>query len=371
MTPHDLAPHRFLTAGLYGSAAVAAHERERYAPRFWHAVAAIAALPAGSVLAIELLDLPVLLTHQSGEGPRAFLNRCPHRGVGLEPPSGPAPLAVAACRRRLVCPYHGWTYDLRGELLAAAREADFLDPFERSAWPLESLPCQAFGGLLWVAIGPDPLPLESQCDLVVELAGERLARPRRPLAGLERQLACNWKIAHDNTLDDYHVAIAHPTTLHRVQGPVRHYRYRFGAHANLLATPNPVASGAADGPAPEFLTFGLPPWTHLLLWPDDRLAWIQFQPLGTGQCRMQLWLLGDPAHQDRAEGWLEELRRFLEEDRTLMESAQRGYASGLNPGPPHRLEQRILHQQALYAALMAEVGPDSRAPAAASRPWPG
>jgi len=42
----------------------------------------------------------------------------------------------------------------------------------------------------------------------------------------------------------------------------------------------------------------------------------------------------------------------LEEDRRLVEGGQQGYASGLRPGPAHRLEQRILQQQALYRRLM-------------------
>ena len=49
---------------------------------------------------------------------------------------------------------------------------------------------------------------------------------------------------------------------------------------------------------------------------------------------------------------MEEMQRFLEEDRRLVEAAQRGYASGLAPGPAHRLEQRILQWQALYSNLL-------------------
>jgi hypothetical protein len=35
-----------------------------------------------------------------------------------------------------------------------------------------------------------------------------------------------------------------------------------------------------------------------------------------------------------------------------VEGAQRGYRAGFQPGPAHRLEQRILQQQALYGRLM-------------------
>jgi phenylpropionate dioxygenase-like ring-hydroxylating dioxygenase large terminal subunit len=271
---------------------------------------------------------------------RAFRNRCPHRGVPFA-----LPAATAQPCRRLVCPYHGWTYDLQGRLRAAAREAEFLEPFNRDDWPLDGLACQELAGLIWVAAGPDPLPLEEQLDLLLQEAGAALGQPRTLLGVDSRSLHCNWKVAHDNTLDDYHVAIAHPTTLHREQGPVRHYRHALSAHGSLLATP--WGEGSA-----EFLTFGLAPWTHLLFWPDGRLAVIQFPPIDPGHCRMEVWLLGQECHRAEIGAWMADLQTFLEEDRRLVEGAQRGYASGLKPGPPHRLEQRILQQQALYGRLM-------------------
>jgi hypothetical protein len=202
------------------------------------------------------------------------------------------------------------------------------------------------GSLIWVALAPDPIPLAEQLDLVIEEAGALLEQPRVLLASAAQELACNWKIAHDNTLDDYHVAIAHPTTLHREQGPVRHYRYRLSRCATLLATPH-----AAGG---EFLTFGLAPWTHLLFWPDGRLALIQFLPRDLGHCQMAVGLLGRPELAPEAQAWLAEIQTFLAEDQSLVEAAQLGYASGLNPGPPHRLEQRIVQQQALYRELMGD-----------------
>jgi phenylpropionate dioxygenase-like ring-hydroxylating dioxygenase large terminal subunit len=335
----------FLPSGLYGvgdqAAAIARRERERYAGRCWHPLAAASELPAEGALAVELLGLPLLLTRSAGGDAQAFLNRCPHRGVALlEPQQGPQ-----ACRR-LVCPYHGWSYNLAGELLAAAREADFLEPLERRQWPLQALPCRQQGPLLWVALEPDPLPLEQQLDLVLAEAAALWQQPRQLLQRWQTPLACNWKIAHDNTLDDYHVAIAHPTTLHREQGPVRRYRHRLSDHANLLATP--FAGGGT------FYTFGLAPWTHLLLWPDGGLALIQFLPHASDpqRCTMAVDLLGPASRSATAAAWRAELEAFLEEDRRLVESAQRGYASGLSPGPAHRLEQRLLQWQALYRRWM-------------------
>ena len=341
----------FLPSALYGDPAVDQQERQHYASRCWHAVAAASELPAEGALALELLGMPLLLTRsgQAGSEPRAFLNRCPHRGVALLEPGQ----AAQACRR-LICPYHGWTYTLQGELLAAAREAEFCEPLERERWPLTPLPCRQLGPLIWVALGSEPLTLEQQLDLVQQEAGELWLAPRQLLKRQRKTLHCNWKIAHDNTLDDYHVAIAHPTTLHREQGPVRRYRHALSNHANLLVTPHPEGG--------SFYTFGLAPWTHLLLWPDQRLALIQFLPDGEDprRCTMELWLLGPAGEAERSaqttDAWLTELQAFLEEDQRLVESAQRGYSSGLAPGPAHRLEQRILQWQTLYRRWMGLTG---------------
>ena len=328
----------FLASWLYTSPDVAERERQRYSNRLWHPLTSTTAIAEGHAQAFVLLGVPLLLTRQGGVV-RAFLNRCPHRAVALQQPTERA----ISCRR-LVCPYHGWTYDLQGRLQAAAREADFLGPFKTEDWPLSGLHCQERAGLIWVALGDDPLPLEAQLDLLLAEAGACLEQPRQLLRRRQLNLDCNWKIAHDNTLDDYHVAIAHPTTLHREQGPVRHYRHAISDHATLLATPY------LDGG--EFLTFGLAPWTHLLLWPDGRLALIQFPPLDVERCRMEIWLLGDAALEEQADAWMEQLQSFLEEDKRLVEAAQLGYRTGFTPGPAHRLERRILQQQSLYRQLM-------------------
>jgi phenylpropionate dioxygenase-like ring-hydroxylating dioxygenase large terminal subunit len=334
----DPCQQSFLDSSLYTSPTVEERERKLYSARLWHPLTSSTAIPEGHAQAFELLDVPLLITRQGG-ALRAFHNRCPHRAVALRQPTDRA----MPCRR-LVCPYHGWTYDLEGRLQAAAREAEFLSPFNRDDWRLPVLRCQERIGLVWVALGDNPLPLEAQLDLLFDEAGASLEQPRQLLRRRELSLHCNWKIAHDNTLDDYHVAIAHPTTLHREQGPVRHYRHAISDHATLLATPYP------DGG--EFLTFGLAPWTHLLLWPDGRLALIQFPPLGLERCRMEIWLLGDAAFEDHADAWMDQLQTFLEEDKRLVEAAQLGYRSGFTPGPPHRLELRILQQQNFYRQLM-------------------
>ena len=336
----------FLPSWLYTDAGIACWERLGYAKHFWHPVAAVSQLRSGQALAVELLGKPLLLTRSISGELKAFHNRCPHRGVALlevEP--------QARHCRKLVCKYHGWTYGLDGSLLAAAREDGFEQPFDRDRWPLRSLPCREDGPLVWLALGERPIALQHQLELIYAQAPQLWCAPLSQLTSTQQVLDCNWKIAHDNTLDDYHVAIAHPTTLHREQGPVREYRHGFSDCANVLSTPHPAGG--------EFLTFGLAPWTHVLIWPDGRIAVLEFLPLELQQCRLQLRLFAAQSDCLDAQLWLQKLLEFLAEDRRLVESAQRGYSDALQPGPPHRLEQRILQWQDLYRRhLIADQGSD-------------
>jgi phenylpropionate dioxygenase-like ring-hydroxylating dioxygenase large terminal subunit len=357
-SPFDGQP--FLPAALYICPDVAEWEQLVYARRFWHPIALVSELPVGAALSRNLLGVELVLTHPPGLGPMAFLNQCPHRGVALLEPG-----SVQNPCRKLICPYHGWTYAPDGRLLAAARERDFCAPFERHDWNLVNVDIERGGPFLWVRLPAQSLgdgeagpPLAEQLDLLREVGGWKVGATSSP-APLplwdrhQRTLACNWKIAHDNTLDDYHVAIAHPTTLHRLQGPVSAYRHVFGRWCNLLATPVPGPGNLAG----EFLTFSLPPWNHLLLWPDGTTALIGFHPEAIDRCRMELTLAGPIERSAGARAQLNEMAAFLEEDRALVESAQRAYAStGFRPGPAHGLERRILHHQAHYRAQLGRSG---------------
>ena len=327
----------FLPTHLYTEPAVHLWDCDGYASAYWHPLTATASLQPNHSMALTLLNKPLLLT-RPGEGPpRAFLNRCPHRGVAFQ-----AEQHESISCRRLICPYHGWTYNLEGDLMAAARERDFNSPFQRQDWPLTSLPCVVDGPLIWVALHETVTPLNKQLELVHREIGSLWKQPLMEVRRVQQTLNCNWKIAHDNTLDDYHVAVAHPTTLHREQGAVRDYVHRFSALGTLLVTPH--ANGGS------FHTFGLPPWMHLISWPEGRIALLEFLPRSPDTCLMQLRLFSTEHDNDAAalDAWLETLLVFLDEDRQLVESAQQGYRSGMVPGPPHELERRILHWQEIY-----------------------
>ena len=67
----------------------------------------------GSFLTREIGDTSIFATTGEDGEVRAFLNVCRHRGARLiEDTEGQV-------RRRIQCPYHAWSYDLEGNLVAA------------------------------------------------------------------------------------------------------------------------------------------------------------------------------------------------------------------------------------------------------------
>lgn len=93
-----------------------------------------------------ILGVPVVL-FRTPEGPRAFVDRCPHRGV---------PLSLGHCDRagHLQCPYHGWRFDTEGRLLEIpGRVAK--DDRDHGLVPL---PLREESGLVFVCPKPGGLP---------------------------------------------------------------------------------------------------------------------------------------------------------------------------------------------------------------------
>ena len=161
-------------------------------------------------------------------------------------------------------------------------------------------------------------------------------------------LNCNWKIAHDNTLDDYHVAIVHKDTLHKEQGPIKNYRYFFSEFCNVLVTPL-----SSEG---NLYTFGLLPWTHLIIWPSKGIVLINYLPKNIGQCIIAIKLASASLCENDLENWKKSILEFLGEDKVIVESVHKSYLENFKLGPPNRLEQRIIHWQNIYKDFLNASG---------------
>src|SRR5262249_53929147 len=117
---------------------VAAREEELPGPRHYRVV------KIGPQSILILRDLEGRL--------RAFHNPCRHRGSILcTEEAGRLP------GRRIVCPYHNWTYGLDGQLAATPRRMETSD-FELTDYPLFGVAVDTWGGFVFVNLAGDAAP---------------------------------------------------------------------------------------------------------------------------------------------------------------------------------------------------------------------
>ena len=92
----------------------------------------------GDYLTMTVGASPIVILRNQDGGIAGFFNTCRHRGAQICAGQGHA--------RRLVCPYHQWTYDLGGKLLKAGR---MQDDFDVSAYQLRPVRIETVAGLTW------------------------------------------------------------------------------------------------------------------------------------------------------------------------------------------------------------------------------
>ena len=196
-----------LPAWTYHSPALFALEREQLFLRHWQIVGHVSDLPApGDWLGFEMLgERGVVMRGQDGEL-RAFHNLCRHRGSRLLEGAG------GHCRSAMVCPFHGWVYNLDGTLRGASRPESF-DAFDRARFGLKPIEMEVWHGFVFLRFLPGPQP--SVADWLAPYApdlaayrAEEVVPAEMPSWGTE--LPVNWKSVRDVDNEGYHVAMAHP-----------------------------------------------------------------------------------------------------------------------------------------------------------------
>ena len=84
----------------------------------------------------------VLVPRRNAGRPALLADRCPHRG---------AQLSLGRVRDgALQCPYHGWRWEIDGQLTFALDPEDFPEGDPCGKLKLEPIRCEVFAGFIWV-----------------------------------------------------------------------------------------------------------------------------------------------------------------------------------------------------------------------------
>jgi glycine betaine catabolism A len=172
--------------------------------RGWVCAAHVSAVsePGNFVMREIGTDSVVVIGGEDGR-PHAFLNVCRHRGARV------VSEAEGSLRRRIQCPYHGWSYGFDGELKASPH-MDGVEDFDGSCYGLIPVRVDVVGGLVLVDLGGEaPAAGEHVGDLVEQLRRyrvETLARGGERLYSVD----ANWKALAENYSECLHCPGVHP-----------------------------------------------------------------------------------------------------------------------------------------------------------------
>jgi phenylpropionate dioxygenase-like ring-hydroxylating dioxygenase large terminal subunit len=334
-----------LHASRYTHADFARLEREQLL-KSWQFACHVSDLPAaGTALRFDFAGRTGVLLRGRDGGIRAFINVCRHRGSRIV--DGDPRTGLAFCvHGRLRCPYHAWEYDDLGSLVHVPHEETY-PGLDRSALGLPELPVETWLGLVFVAFEPPARSIAEMLEPVrPELEASRLEALRRLGEPRVQRYQADWKLVCQHRLDTYHLAVARPLLKPRVGG-------RIGIETRgddvLRLSAQICAAGTATWSAraydrwlPESIE--LPKdrrrlWASYFVWPNlaisvspDMVAVTRVMPAQPGQSllRSVTYALPDASREMRIARYLNQriARRAGDDDRRVVERAQRGIATG-------------------------------------------
>ncbi len=214
----------------YHSPALFQLERDHVFLTHWQVVGHENDIPApGDWLSFDILDERAVVMRGQDGVIRAFHNLCRHRGARVVDGE------QGHCKGSIVCPFHGWVYNLDGSLRGAAQPSTFGD-LDRADFGLKPIELGAFHGFLFLRFRPGPQPdiatllAPYDADFAAYRTGE-IVPVRVPDWSVD--LPVNWKSVRDVDNEGYHVPMAHPALQDLYGRDYRDYYLPKGLHFSV------------------------------------------------------------------------------------------------------------------------------------------
>jgi salicylate 5-hydroxylase large subunit len=240
---------------LYSDPDVYAREQERiFAGPSWCYVGLTAEIPnPGDFKRSYLGDKPLVVVRDGDGSINVVVNRCAHRGVRF-------------CRtdfgtaKEFMCPYHQWTYDLRGTLKAVPLrrglrgQGGMPADFRLEDHALQRLAVAERHGVVFASFDVRVGALEDYLGPAMLALFDRVfdGRALRVLGYMRQRIRSNWKLMFENIKDPYHASLLHVFLvtfgLFRADQPSAVTMDDTGRHAALISQrgEQTVSAGTAE-----------------------------------------------------------------------------------------------------------------------------
>jgi phenylpropionate dioxygenase-like ring-hydroxylating dioxygenase large terminal subunit len=151
----------------------------------------------------------VICVRDNDGNPQVLVNSCRHRGN-------------AVCRAEeghsssFMCTYHGWTYDLKGNLVGVPGFKEvYHEELDRENWGLITGRAESYKGWIFATLDHEAPSLHDYLGEVGRMGIDQVVArgDTTQVMGITKwTLPCNWKFAVDNCWDFYHARITHSSS---------------------------------------------------------------------------------------------------------------------------------------------------------------
>ena len=300
-----------------------AHEREKIFFNKWTAVGVGSSIPnAGDAKPYNLLGIPLILIRDKEMKIRVFHNVCSHRGFKLLD-------KVCTLKNIIRCPYHSWSYDFTGNLVATPHIGGLNNhhhkKFDKTKSHLKEVRNKIWMDIIFVNINSNEInfddyikPLEERWSNLINKKDQKLLVHSNDYGYFSLEVKCNWKFAIENYCESYHLPTIHPE-LNKVSNINDHY--------HIQGLPNRFAGQGSE--KYEQLTKGNKKFKSFSNWEKDKLKNSEYialfpnvmiglhvdhfyvfwlEPLGMNKTRehMQMYYVGNESANGE---YLKELRK--------------------------------------------------------------
>lgn len=297
---------------------------------------------------------------------KAFLNVCSHRFSKIQ--------CETKGNRALICPYHGWAYDIKGLPLGIPRKPNFgtLTKEKLQELALEEYHLEICGALVFVK-----KQTEHHQTLSVFLghAYNTLLQTSQAFGKLidrnEMVVDANWKIVVENTLEAYHINQVHTTTFKPIFGEQKEFN-KENTHTSIEVDLHTDFQKIEK--MYESRPYKLAGYFHLYIFPNLTLASSygssfslqHFVPLNANQTSFVSYVfqteLNDEQLSRKEQIMLNAMndsiinfnRTVFEEDKYICEKVQEGVAMTSKLGILSTEEERVLEFHKAYQNLMTD-----------------
>jgi salicylate 5-hydroxylase large subunit len=248
---------------LYTDPAIFQREMDRlFYSDHWCYVGLAAEIPnPGDFKRTYVGERSVIMTRDKDGAINVVANRCAHRGVQFCQKD-------FGSTKTFVCPYHQWSYDLKGNLIGLPfrkgfRQGDRVnggmpDDFTLNDHGLIKLKVEEYNGVVFASFDDDVESIRAYLGPEIQQYFERIFNGRTlTVLGYSRQrIPGNWKLMQENIKDPYHPGLLHTWFvtfgLWRADQKSEMIVDKFGRHAAMVSRRNDGGKSEATAGVSSF-----------------------------------------------------------------------------------------------------------------------